>query len=122
MATEAETLETVRKYHAAWVRKDFAAAATLLSARLEVEVPINSYPTKESFVEALAGFVAMAKGVKLLSECVNGGQAMLLYDMDVEGLGTFRVAEHFTVENGLITRIRQIHDTYAIRKAGFAGE
>jgi hypothetical protein len=36
--------------------------------------------------------------------------------------GSFRVAEHFTVEDGLIIRIRQIHDTYAIRKAGFAGE
>jgi hypothetical protein len=36
--------------------------------------------------------------------------------------GNFRVAEHFTVEDGLITRIRQIDDTYAIRKAGFAGE
>jgi hypothetical protein len=45
---------------------------------------------------------------------------MLLYDMDVEKLGAMRVAEHFTVQNGRITRIRQIHDTAAVRAAGFA--
>ena len=50
-----------------------------------------------------------------------GKEGMLLYDMDVPHLGTLRVAEHFTVENGKITRIRQIHDTAALRAAGFVG-
>ncbi len=45
----------------------------------------------------------------------------LLYDMHVQRLGMLRVAEHFTVEGGKITRIRQIHDTTAIRAAGLAG-
>ena len=45
---------------------------------------------------------------------------MLLYDMDVERIGTLRVCEHFTVTDGLITRIRQVHDTTALRAAGFA--
>jgi hypothetical protein len=31
---------------------------------------------------------------------------MLLYDMDVDRLGTLRIAEHFTVGGGKITRIR----------------
>ena len=44
---------------------------------------------------------------------------MLLYDMDVAGLGTLRVAEHFTVRDGKIARIRQVHDTAALRTAGF---
>lgn len=47
------------------------------------------------------------------------GEGMLLYDMDVRGLGTLRVAEHFTVENGKIIRIRQVHDTATLRAAGF---
>jgi hypothetical protein len=33
-------------------------------------------------------------------------------------MGDLRVAEHFTVINGQITRIRQIHDTAALRAAG----
>jgi hypothetical protein len=50
-----------------------------------------------------------------------GDEAMLLYDLEVEPLGTLRVAEHFTVGGGKITRIRQIHDTAAVRAAGLAG-
>lgn len=45
---------------------------------------------------------------------------VLLYDRDVERLGTMRIAEHFTVVNGKIAHIRQIHDTAALRAAGFA--
>jgi hypothetical protein len=48
-------------------------------------------------------------------------EEMLLYDLDAERVGTLRVAEHFTVADGKITRIRQIHDTAAIRAAGLAG-
>ncbi len=44
---------------------------------------------------------------------------MLLYDLEVEGLGKMRIAEHFTIAGGRITRIRQIHDTAALRTAGF---
>jgi uncharacterized protein YndB with AHSA1/START domain len=43
---------------------------------------------------------------------------MILYDMDVQGLGTMRVVEHFTVSDGKIVRLRQIHDTAALRAAG----
>ena len=45
----------------------------------------------------------------------------LLYDMAVRGLGPLRVAEHFTVADGTITRIRQAHDTAAIRAAARPG-
>ena len=42
--------------------------------------------------------------------------------MDVEGLGMMRIAEHFTVADGRIKRIRQVHDTAALRAAGFGGK
>jgi uncharacterized protein YndB with AHSA1/START domain len=45
----------------------------------------------------------------------RGDEAMLLYDMDVEGIGNLRVVEHFTVRNGRIVRLRQVHDTEPIR-------
>lgn len=38
--------------------------------------------------------------------------------LDVRGVGKMRVAEHFTVRAGKITRLRQIHDTAAVRAAG----
>jgi hypothetical protein len=55
--------------------------------------------------------------VDLLAEVRAGDQAMLLYDMATEPLGTIRIAEHFAVRDGLIVRIRHVHDTVALRAA-----
>jgi limonene-1,2-epoxide hydrolase len=119
MVTEA--LATARSYHEAWTQGDFDRAAALLAPALEVEVPINEYPTPEEFAAALRSFGSRTKRVDLLSQTAGEGEAMLLYDMDVEGLGEMRVAEHFTVTHGRIVRLRQIHDTASLRAAGFAG-
>jgi len=78
-------------------------------------VPINAYPTRDAFAAAVEAFGSHARAVTLRSAMSAGDEAMLLYDMDVEGLGDFRVAEHFTVRDGRIARIRQIHDTAALR-------
>lgn len=67
----------------------------------------------------LTGLGAMVENVVLSGE-FNGDEAMLLYDMDVDQLGKMRIAEHFTVADGRTTRIRQIHDTAALRAAGLA--
>jgi uncharacterized protein YndB with AHSA1/START domain len=116
------TAAVVRAYHEAWTGKDFAGATALLDDALVVEVPVNEYPTAESFAAALAGFGSMVSGVELLAAMSDGDEAMLLYDLDVEGLGPLRVAEHFTVGAGKIIRIRQVHDTMAVRAAGLAGQ
>jgi hypothetical protein len=113
-------LDAVREYHDGWTSKNFQAAINRLAPDLQVEVPINEYPTRESFAQALTAFGGLVRSVRLLAEFVNGNEAMLLYDMEVDRLGTLRVAEHFTVLDGRIVRIRQIHDTAAVRAAGFA--
>jgi limonene-1,2-epoxide hydrolase len=117
--TTDDALSVVRRYHSAWTSRKFDEAIRLLAPDLKVEVPINEYPTTESFAQALVGFGGMVKSVDLLAEFANGNEAMLLYDMQVDRLGEMRIAEHFTVRDGKITRIRQIHDTAALRAAGF---
>lgn len=112
-----DALTTARTYHDAWTGKDFAKAIELLSPELAVEVPINDYPTTESFAEALTRFGGMARRVDLLAAMGADDEAMLLYDMDVEGLGTLRVVEHFTVAGDTIVRLRQVHDTAPLRTA-----
>jgi hypothetical protein len=112
-----QTLSVVRRYHESWTSKNFEQAIGLLAPTLQVEVPINAYPTAESFAEALRHFGALVTRVDLISEMSKRDEAMLLYDMRVEQLGTLRVVEHFTVADGKITRLRQIHDTAAIRAA-----
>jgi SnoaL-like protein len=120
MDATALTRATVRAYHQAWTSRRFDQAVALLADELRVEVPINAYPTKASFAAALTAFGGMATRVTVLADFAEDGEAMLLYDMDVEGLGALRVAEHFTIVGGAIVRIRQIHDTAPLRAAGFA--
>ena len=84
-------------------------------------MPVNDYPTAESFAAALASFASMVTSVELLAMMSDGDEAMLLYDLEAGPVGTLRVAEHFTVANGKIVRIRQIHDTMPVRAAGLAG-
>jgi uncharacterized protein YciI len=115
-----DVLAVVRAYHEAWTGENLNRAIELLSPGLEVEVPINDYPTKESFAEALAGFSNLVNRVELLSAMSSGNEAMLLYDLEAEQLGTMRVVEHFTVVDGTITRLRQVHDTAPVHAAGFA--
>jgi hypothetical protein len=120
MKASEDTVSIVRSYHRGWTSGKFEESIRLLAPNLQVEVPINDYPTTESFAKALVGFGGMVKSVVLLAEFAKGNEAMLLYNMDVDRLGKLRIAEHFTVANGRITRIRQIHDTAALRAAGFA--
>jgi hypothetical protein len=106
-----DALAIARAYHNGWTAGDFATAIALLSDQLQVEVPINDYPTMDSFAAALVRFGSQVKSVELLSEMAEGNQAMLLYDMQVVSLGTMRIVEHFTVADDKIVRLRQIHDT-----------
>lgn len=117
-----ETLAAVRGYHQAWTSRNYDDVSRYLAPDLRVEVPINAYPSGETFAAAVAKFGAMTKSVDLLAEFANDDDAMLLYDMLVEPIGSMRVAEHFTVADGHITRIRQVHDTAALRAAGFAND
>jgi SnoaL-like domain len=115
-----ETLAIVRRYHHGWSTRNYDRAIDVLSPSLKVEVPINDYPTIEAFAQALRGFSDLVTDVQLLAEMSSDDEAILLYDILVEGLGELRVVEHFTVADGKIIRLRQIHDTAGVRAAGLA--
>jgi ketosteroid isomerase-like protein len=119
--TTDHAFEIVRRYHDGWTSRNYHQAIELLASNLIVEVPINAYPTKESFADALRNFGELVTDVDLLSELSAGNEAMLLYDMQVEQLGSLRVVEHFTVADGKIVRLRQIHDTEPVRAWMSAG-
>lgn len=111
-------LEVARAYHAAWTSKDFDTARRYLAADLHTDVPLNSYAGRDDFADALARFGGLASGVELLAEFGSSSQAMLVYDMHGLPFGALRVAEQFTVGDGLIRHIRHVHDTAALRAAG----
>jgi hypothetical protein len=115
---EANALDVARAYHRAWSTRDTGAIGRYLADDLRVEVPINQYAGKADFLEAVRSTAAMTSAVNLIAELGDGEQAMLLYDMRLP-IGDLRVAEHFTVRDGTIRAIRQIHDTASLRAAGF---
>ena len=110
-------LAVARSYHRAWTERDFAAAAALLAPGLETDVPLNTYAGKDEFVAALAGFGALVDRTEVVAEVGRGDDAIRIYDMTTAPFGTIRIAEHFTVADGLITGIRHVHDTVALRAA-----
>lgn len=118
MANEARSIANA--YFRRWTAGRFDEAVALLDPSLTVEVPVNDYPTRASFAAALEGFGGLVEQVELLSELGDDEEAMQLYDMRVAGVGSMRVAEHFTVRDGKIVRLRQIHDTAHVRAAGLA--
>jgi uncharacterized protein YndB with AHSA1/START domain len=113
-------LEVARRYHRAWTLRNFQGAGRFLAPDLETELPLNEYAGRDDFLGALAGFGEMVERAELLAEFENGDEALLLYDLEVAGVGRLRIAELFTVANGQITRIRMVNDTAELRKAGFA--
>jgi hypothetical protein len=88
---------------------------TLLADDLATEVPINSYASRAEWAAALRRFGGMVDRVEIVSELGDAAEAVLLYDMHSSSFGVLRIAEHFTVVDGLITRIRHVHDTQPLR-------
>jgi SnoaL-like protein len=111
-------LITARGYHDAWTSGRLEDAGRFLDEHVAIEVPVNSYDGRDSFMLAVAGFGQLASAVTLLAEFASDDDAMLLYDMTVPQLGQMRVAEHFTVTAGRIIRLRQVHDTAGLRVSG----
>jgi uncharacterized protein YndB with AHSA1/START domain len=116
-AGDVDALTVARAYHTAWTGGDFDTARSYLAADLKTEVPMNIYTGRDDFAAAVANFGALAERVDLLAEFSSGEQALLLYDMHTQPFGQFRIAEQFTVHDGLIRRIRHVHDTAALRGA-----
>lgn len=112
---DADALNVARAYHAAWTSRDFDTARSYLAVDLHTDVPINTYAGRDDFVAALTSFGGPAQRVELLTEFGCGEQALLLYDVHTEPFGPFRIAEQFTVHDGLIRRIRHVHETAALR-------
>ena len=116
------SLNLALAYHDAWTSGRLDAAAGLIDERVVIEVPINDYSTKASFIDAVGRTRRMMSGVGMLSTLGGTDEAVLIYDMSLP-FGEMRVAEHFTLARGRITRLRQIHDTHSLRRAmSAAGE
>jgi len=113
-----QSLNIVRDYYNSWTNNNFEKAGEYLAENLKVIVPINDYPTKQSFLAAVKFTREMITDIELLSEFSNDTEAMLMYDITLNAFGKLRVAEHFVVKDNKIIQVCQIHDTAPFRNAG----
>lgn len=111
--------DLTRAYFDLWTTGRFEEASALLSDMITIETPINTYPGKPDFVAVLTAFGSLVSATHHLADLGDGEDVVQIYDMEVAGLGVIRMAEHFVVRDSQITQIRQIHDTAALRAAGF---
>lgn len=122
MTRDGSALSVARAYHQAWTSQDFDAAGRYLADDLETDVPLNTYGSKADWVQAVRGTRQITSTVRVLAEFGTDDEALLLYDMVLEPIGDLRIAEHFVIADGRIVKIRHVHDTAALRAAGFARE
>ncbi|MFN8638159.1 MAG: nuclear transport factor 2 family protein [Dehalococcoidia bacterium] len=110
------TRAIVEDYARAWTGGDVATARALLADDLDFEGPVDTFHHADQLIEALRGLVSMTQRVDRLAAFYGDTEAMLLYDV-VTGTpaGTIRTAEHFTIENGRIARIRLVFDATILR-------
>lgn len=122
MTNDDGALTVARAYHRAWTSGNFDEAGRYLAEGLETDVPINTYRSKAEWLRAVQGTGQATSSVNLLAEFGAKDEALLLYDMRLGPIGDLRVAEHFVVAGGRIVKIRHVHDTAALRAAGFGRE
>jgi hypothetical protein len=106
-----KSLNIVRDYFNAWTHNDFIKAGNLLAEDVKVIVPINTYATKQSFIDAVKFTYQMVTKIELLSEFSNDLEVMLVYDMSLNAFGKLKIGEHFIVKDHKIVQVTQIHDT-----------
>src|SRR5262252_2408611 len=63
-----DALRVARAYHQAWTSRDFEEADRYLSEDLETDVPINTYPSKSDWLDAVRGTRQVASRVHVLAE------------------------------------------------------
>lgn len=111
-------IELVRAFFDAWTSKDFSAAWPLIDDSIVVESPLARYEDSATFKSALTGLASQVSAVKLLAAMSSQDEAMMLYDLQIEGLGELRVFELSTVAEDKIKHVQQVYDSVEVRKAG----
>jgi len=110
------------RYFNAWTRKDFNLAGSLLSEYAKFDMPINTYRSKQEFMAAVQFTANALTSITLHAAFEGRGQAIMLYDIALPGVGVMRIAEFFKLEEDRITEIWHIHDTHPLRNTAFNKE
>jgi hypothetical protein len=109
------TADLVAFYADSWIAGDRNAVRQLLDPEAEIEWNLDMAVDDEELLQTLHRIAQFADGVTVFSKVSNELGAALVYDCAAP-FGTARMAEFLTVDDGRITRVRQIYDAVAINR------
>ena len=116
--TNQNAADVVLAYTDAWANKDLRAAGRHLADDVVFDGPFARYESAEPLMQGLAAFASrIATGWKRIALVTEGDQVMLMYEVHLPSGAPVRIAEHFTVRDGLIRTETLTFDSLAMQAA-----
>lgn len=104
-------VEIVTDYQQALGRGDFDGARELLDDKLSFHGPIETFNSREPYLESLKKLHHIIKRIDVKKRFVDGNDVCLLYDMVTNTpAGTAFIVEWYHVKGGKIAEIRVVFD------------
>ncbi|TWP48017.1 nuclear transport factor 2 family protein [Lentzea tibetensis] len=118
--TDRTALVTALAYHRAWTGHDFELAMTYVAPDIVVDAPAGRLEGAQAFRAFMGPFERMLTASELVAAFGDEETAVLMYRTETVVVPDAPGAEHLTIHNGLITRMRIVFDRLpfeAARKA-----
>lgn len=103
-------VETALAYHRAWTSGDFERAMGLIAPDIVCEAPAGRLQGASAFRGFMEPFTRIVTRSELLAAFGDERTAVLVYDTATVPVADAPGAEHLTVVDGRITRMRIIFD------------
>jgi len=104
-------LSLAKAYYTAMGEKDITVMEKYLHPDVQFIAPLTKLKGKESYLEAVKGFVAFFKMLTIRAAFGSENQAMLAYDVDFPApIGYSSAAVLLTFQAGLIVKIELFFD------------
>lgn len=109
-------LDLAAAYLDAFTAGDLDATATYLADDFRFDGPVTHYGTAREFLAGSRPFVeSLRPGWRRIAAFGDDREALLLYDLTLRSGALLRIADHCTVDGGLIRSETALWDTGATR-------
>lgn len=107
-----DTKSTAVAYYTALGNKDMETVKKCLHPDVQFADPQEKVVGREAVLKAAKGFTAIFKTLTIRAKFGSEDQAMVVYDVDIQGLAkNLQAASLLSFQGGLISKIELIYDT-----------
>ena len=105
----ARARQVVDDFGAAFAKKDFSSARSLLHDNLSFHGPIDTFSRADDYVASLTRLGTMMKGIRHEKTIAEGDEVAVFYVLDT-AVGSAPVADWYKVRDGKIASIHTYFD------------